>query len=102
MKLTKKDYKNLLKFYKIKTKKNISYKNLKKKGEKILASKLCKCIKKVNSKNENISIPICKSSIFNKKNLNIKKFTCKKNLSLLGLNKTKKILNINNKKKFVY
>ena len=97
MKLTKKDYKNLLGFYKIKTKKNISYKNLKKMGEKILANKLCKCIKKVNSKNENISIPICRSSILNKKNLNIKKFTCKKKLSLLGLNKTKKIMHISKK-----
>lgn len=88
MKLTKKDYKNLLKFYNINTKKYQSYKKLKYIGEKILAKKLCNCIKSVDKNNENKSIPICKNSIFTKKELSFKKFTCKKNFKIIGLKKT--------------
>lgn len=88
--LTKKDYKNLLNYYNIKTKKKTSYKNLKNIGEKILAKKLCKCIKTVDKINENKSIPICTYSIFKNKNLNFQKFTCKKNKKIYGLKKTLK------------
>lgn len=88
--LTKKDYKNLLSYYNIKTKKKTSYKNLKNIGEKILAKKLCKCIKSVDKNNENKSIPICTSSIFKNKNLYFQKFTCKKNKKIYGLQKTLK------------
>ncbi len=95
MKLTKKDYKKLLKYYKIKFSKNISFKKIKKLGEKILANKLCSCIKKINKNNklnknnESKSIAICRDAIFNRKNLNFKKFTCKKKKYISNLTKKK-------------
>lgn len=95
MKLTKKDYKNLLNHYKIKIPKNTSYKKIKNLGEKVLANKLCRCIKKIDINNENKSIGICRNTIFNKKYLKFKKFTCKKRNKLFNLTKTKKnIFNI--------
>jgi hypothetical protein len=93
MKLTKKDYKNLLIYYKINIPKNISYKKIKNLGENLLAKKLCKCIKKIDLKNEKKSIAICRNSIFNKKYLNFTNFTCKKKNKLFNLNKTKKFSN---------
>ena len=96
MKLTRKDYRKLLVHYKINIPKNISFKNIKKLGEKVLANKLCSCIKKLNKNNknnqinENKSIAICRNAIFNKKNLNFNKFTCKKRYKLINLKKTKK------------
>lgn len=94
MKLTKKDYKKLLKYYKINFSKNISFKKIKKIGEKILANKLCNCIKKINKNNKNKnnelkSIAICRNAIFNKKYLNFKKFTCKKKKYISNLTKKK-------------
>ena len=53
-------------------------KTLKKKAEKILAAKLCKCIKKVGLKNEKRSIAICTQSIFTRKGLRRGRFTCRK------------------------
>lgn len=88
MNLTKNDYINLLEFYNVKYKKNNSYKNLKKLGEKILANKLCKCIKSVDKRNENKSIAICRSKIFKNRNITFRKFTCKRNKKIIGLNKT--------------
>lgn len=93
MKLTRKDYTNLLKHYKIKFSKNISFKKIKILGEKVLANKLCACIKKLNKTNKSNkkkSIAICRNSIFNKKKLNFIKFTCKKSSKLNNLIKTKK------------
>ena len=96
--LTKKDYQNILKYYKINTTKKISYKKLKNIGEKILAKKLCKCIKSIDKNNENKSIPICKTSIFKNKNLYFQKFTCKKTKKIYGLKKTlKNSLKLNKK-----
>jgi len=48
-------------------------------AEKILAEKLCRCIKKVDNftDNEPKSIGICSKTIFNRKNLTRGKFTCK-------------------------
>ena len=98
MKLTRKDYTKLLLHYKINIPKNISFKKIKKLGEKVLAKKLCSCIKKLNKNNKNNnqidknrSIAICRNAIFNKKNLNFNKFTCKKKYKLNNLKKTKKI-----------
>lgn len=94
MKLTRKDYRKLLTYYKINIPKNISFKKIKKLGEKVLAKKLCTCIKKLNKNNnqidENRSIAICRNAIFNTKNLNFNKFTCKKGYNLNNLKKTKK------------
>jgi len=84
------DYIKILEFY------NLSIPKLqnliKKKAEKILAEKLCRCIKKINiKKNESIAIGICTKSIINKKGLTRSKFKCKnKEFIHLKKNKTRK------------
>ena len=96
--LTKKDYQDIIEYYKMKkskknnvsnkkgnksyikhnnTTKKLNTNNIKKKAKRILANKFCRCIKMV-SKNESTSIPICKKSVFHNKGLTIGKFTCKK------------------------
>tara|TARA_Y100000389_G_scaffold173669_1_gene183014 strand:+ start:1584 stop:1913 length:330 start_codon:yes stop_codon:yes gene_type:complete len=85
-KLTKQDYLNILNFYNIKVKNNIPLNKIKKKAEYLLATKLCRCIKKVDmnnttsklSSNEGRAIALCKNSIMTKKNLGFYKFKCKK------------------------
>ena len=62
---------------------------LQKKAEKILAIKLCRCIKKVGVENEARSIGICTKTVLNRKGLARKKFTCKKKASI-KLSKTKR------------
>jgi hypothetical protein len=84
--LTNKDYINILKFYKLAVPR--SKRLLKIAAEKILNDKLCKCIKKVDPKNEKKSIAICTKSIFQNKGLRRGKFTCKKKRTL-HLSKTK-------------
>ena len=90
--LKKEDYIKILQYYKKPITKNITLKNLKLKAEKILAKRLCKCIKKVQSrsnfKNEAKAIGICTDSIFSKKGLKRHNFTCKKGAKLV--NKTRK------------
>ena len=86
-KLSKNDYITILKFYDLPIPNNNSL--LIKNAENILATKLCRCIKKVkakqnNKKDEKRPIAICKNSIFNKRNLKISKFTCKKNPGLIA------------------
>jgi hypothetical protein len=77
--ISKKDYIKILNYYNISIPKN--NKNLKNKAEEILANKLCRCIKKVgsNDNNEAKSIGICTKTIFNKRNMKRSIFTCKKN-----------------------
>jgi len=74
-KLTKKDYINILKFYKMDIPKSMRL--LKIQAEKILAEKLCKCIKKLDTEFEEKSIAICSKTIFNNKNLQRGNFQCK-------------------------
>ena len=74
--LTNKDYKSILKFYNKKI--SSSAKINKKKAEKILATKLCRCIKSIKTTNENKATRICTSKIFQIKGLRRGKFTCKK------------------------
>ena len=76
MTITENDYKKILKFYKIK----IPYSNrsLERKAHNILASKLCRCIKKIDPENEPKSIGICTKTIFNNKGYTRGKFKCKK------------------------
>ena len=69
------DYKNVLEFYKMNIPK--SKRMLKKKAEKILAIKLCRCIKKVDVENEARSIGICTKTVLNRKGLTRGKFKCK-------------------------
>jgi hypothetical protein len=96
MKLTKNDYKNILKFYKIDIS-TLSTKDIKEKAEHFLAVKLCKCIKNItrlrlnSPKNEKRAISICYNSVLKKKNLKVFKFTCKKKVTLLPKKGTRKI-----------
>ena len=89
MKLTNKDYLEILKFYNINAK-NLKKTEIKKKAENILITKLCRCIKtinKFNNYNEKESIPICSNSVLKRKKINNFKFTCKKNPKFLILKK---------------
>ncbi len=88
-KLTIKDYKNILHFYNKPIPK--SKDTLKLNAEKILATKLCRCIKKVDKKYESRSIGICTKTIINNKGYKRGKFSCKnKPKILLTKNKTMK------------
>ena len=80
--LTKSDYEKILRFYKINIPK--SRRMLKEKAEKLMATKLCKCIKKVGLKNESRSIGICTKTVINNKGFTRGKFKCKgrKNITL--------------------
>jgi hypothetical protein len=73
--LKKNDYIKILNYYKIHVPK--SYKKLKIEAEKILSQKLCRCIKKVDIKNEAKSIGICTKTVLNNKGLTRGKFKCK-------------------------
>ena len=75
MDVTNSDYKKILEYYKIPIPK--SNRLLKTKAEHILATKLCRCIKKVGLENESRSIGICTKSIFNRKGYTRGKFKCK-------------------------
>jgi len=91
--LTKNDYKKILEFYN----KTIPKSNrlLKQQAEKIIATKLCRCIKKIDKidkKNEGRSIGICTKTIINNKGFTRGKFTCKnkQTINLKKKNTTKK------------
>jgi len=91
--LTNKDYINILKYYKINIPK--SKRLLKQQAEKIISTKLCKCIKKIGTQNEAKSIGICTKTIFNNKGYTRGSFQCKKtqyvNFRKTNKNKTRKI-----------
>ena len=78
MRLTTADYIAILEYYNISHSK-LSSKDLKERSEKILATKLCRCIKKVDPevKDKPRAIAICNNSVLNKKNLKGPRFTCK-------------------------
>ncbi len=78
--LNNKDYTLILKYYKKSIPK--SKRLLKIEAEKILATKLCKCIKKVDPINEAKSIGICTKSVINKKGFSRGKFTCRSKHSI--------------------
>ena len=91
MRLNTKDYKQILIHYNIPIPKKKS--NIILKAEKILATKMCRCIKAISKKQPTIKegkiIGICTKSIFKNRNLKKRKFTCKKKYSLSGLSKRK-------------
>lgn len=93
MRLTAKDYTNILSYYKVPKHKNKTLKQKKHLSEKILSEKLCRCIKTIQKTKkytkESQIIPICKNSVLRKKGLIARKFTCKKKKSVL-LSKLKK------------
>lgn len=93
--LTNKDYINILTFYKINLPKTkLETKRL---AEDILASKLCRCIKRIDVVNESKSIGICTKTIFNKKKLTRGKFKCTGKM-YVNFKKTRKVKNKKNKK----
>lgn len=85
--LTNKDYLSILKFYKIETPK--SKIAIKKAAEDLMASKLCRCIKRIDIVNEAKSIGICTKTIFNNKGFTRGKFKCKGKMSA-SFTKTRK------------
>ena len=91
--LTNKDYISILKYYNKKIPKSKIV--IKIQAEKIMAQKLCKCIKKVDPIYETKSIGICTKTIFNRKGLTRGQFQCKKKQSVkikkTNNNKTLKI-----------
>ena len=78
--LTNKDYKQILDYYNKPIPK--SKRILKINAEKILAEKLCKCIKKIDPVNEERSIGICTKTVINRKGYTRGKFQCKKKRSI--------------------
>jgi hypothetical protein len=95
--LKKNDYIKILNYYNIPINSSDTSKQIKNKAEKILAEKLCKCIKKVknndddniesntdsNDENESRAIAICNDTIFRRKGIRHSNFTCKKHPRLL-------------------
>ena len=69
------DYKKILEFYDKPIPK--SKRLLKIEAEQIMATKLCRCIKKIEPTNEARSIGICTKTIFNNKGFTRGKFKCK-------------------------
>ena len=98
--ITHRDYLDILKYYKIDAahfKKN----DVRKKAEHLLATKLCKCIKKRAGANvmgtgtgtsESRAIAICYDSVIRKKGLKTFKFKCKNGARLLPKKGTRKLL----------
>ena len=78
--LRENDYIKILKFYKKSIPK--TYRLLKLQAENIIANKLCRCIKKVDKKNESRSIGICTKTIINNKGYTRGKFKCRKKTSI--------------------
>jgi hypothetical protein len=93
--LTNTDYVNILKYYKISIPK--SKKVLKQQAEKLMADKLCKCIKKLDPINESRSIGICTKSIFGRKGFTRGIFQCKTPRSV-KFRKTKSKTNLKTRK----
>ena len=108
MKLNQKDFKSILKYYKIKFD-DFTQEKIQKTAEDILATKMCRCIKKVNKKEkkktenvnntenntENKAISICRNSVFRKKQLKNFGFTCKKKYNLkLNKQNTHKLIKL--------
>jgi hypothetical protein len=88
------DYKKILQYYDLPIPKTSN--QIKNKAEKILADKLCSCIKKIENSNnmeESINIGICTKSVLNKKGLKkTKTLRCKKKRSLYVVKTRKNIL----------
>ena len=94
--LTNKDYVSILKYYNL----NVpsSKRLLKKHAENVMAEKLCKCIKKIDTVNEAKSIGICTKNIFNRKGYSRGQFQCKKNQTV-KFRRTNKLKNNTSKNK---
>jgi hypothetical protein len=94
--LNNSDYIKILEYYKIPIPK--SNRLLKIQAENILAKKLCRCIKKVNTNNdEPRAIGICSKTIINRKGLTSGTFKCKGKESIIL--KKRSNFSLNNKNK---
>jgi len=92
MELSSMDYKKIAQFYEIPKPTNKSYKEI---AEDILAGKLCKCIKKVRSRQqvlEKAAIGVCRGSIFKNRGIDFYNFKCKNGQKLISKKGTKKQL----------
>ena len=98
MELSPNDFRQILKHYKLNVPR--SNKKTRKKSTRVLAGKLCRCIKKVKKTkyNKKASTAICISSIFKKRGLSIGRFTCKKTPRLYINKKTKRYVSKYHKK----
>ena len=82
MDLTASDYKKIANYYQIPKSKNKTYKEI---AEQVLASKLCRCIKSIDTynntlpkkNNEDVAISVCRKSIFQNRNIDFYDFKCK-------------------------
>ena len=84
--LTNNDYKTILEYYNKSIPK--SKRLLQLEAEKIMSNKLCRCIKKVDVKNEARSIGICTKTIINRKGYTRGAFKCKGKATLKLSKKT--------------
>lgn len=92
--LTSHDYRKILSYYGIKISSKTKPSKIKSMAEDILAGKLCRCIKKVQTDNKDVSrsIAICNKGIFKNRDLKHYKFTCKKKSKLHYKKGTKRAL----------
>ena len=94
MRLSKKNYIDILNHYNIIFNENLPVNLLRKTTENIIAKKLCRCTKQVKDKDENKdesrAIAICNNSVVLKKNLGIHSFKCKNKVELKSLKNNKK------------
>jgi hypothetical protein len=86
--MNKSDYVKILEYYGKAIPANLTF--IKRDAEKIMASKLCKCIKKIESKNEGRSIAICSNAIFGRKGVKRGTFKCRGKQMVNMSKKTKK------------
>ena len=93
--LNNNDYKQILEYYNEPIPHSARLTKLN--AENILASKLCRCIKKVDKTNEARAIGICTKTILNSKGITRGKFKCK-GKSTIKLKKYKKTNTIKNRK----
>ena len=93
--LNNNDYKQILEYYNEPI--PHSARLIKLNAEHLLASKLCRCIKKVDKTNEARAIGICTKTILKSKGITRGKFKCK-GKSTIKLKKNKKTITIKNKK----
>lgn len=91
-KITDNEYEKILKFYKKSIPK--SKRLMRKEAEKILAQKLCRCIKKVGLDDEQRAISVCTRSVLNTKGVTRGRFKCKNGVNItlkkMKSNKTRK------------
>lgn len=87
-KLNINDYKKILEYYKEQIPE--SSRRVRINAEHIIATKLCRCIKKVDKTNEGRAIGICSKTILNRKGFTRGKFKCKGKASIQLTKKAKR------------